>query len=78
MVQFGRRVNVTVGKTVTRGGETARNVQAFDVGTIVRVDGDARKRIRLLKADVRNIEAGRNSRSQSPLPLIALLSRVLS
>jgi hypothetical protein len=37
MVQFGRRVNVTVGKTVTRGGETARNVQALDVGTIVRV-----------------------------------------
>jgi hypothetical protein len=37
MVQFGRRVNVTVAKTVTRGGETARNVQAFDVGTIVRV-----------------------------------------
>ena len=37
MVQFGRRVNVTVGKTVTRGGETARNVQASDVGTIVRV-----------------------------------------
>ena len=37
MVQFGRRVNITVGKTVTRGGETARNVQALDVGTIVRV-----------------------------------------
>jgi hypothetical protein len=37
VVQFGRRVNVTVGKTVTRGGETARSVQAFDVGAIVRV-----------------------------------------
>lgn len=37
MVQFGRRANVTVGKTVTRGGETARSIQVVDVGTIVRV-----------------------------------------
>ena len=37
MVQFGRLVNVTVGKNMTRGGETQRTLQAFDVGTIVRV-----------------------------------------
>ena len=35
-VQFGRRVNVTVGTTTNRGG-TVKNVQAVDVGTLVRV-----------------------------------------
>ncbi len=37
MVQFGRRVNVTVGKATTNRGETVRNMQAIDVGTVVRV-----------------------------------------
>ncbi|MDA7933087.1 type II and III secretion system protein [Mariniblastus sp.] len=37
MVQFGRRVNVTVGKATTNRGETVRNMQAIDVGTIVKV-----------------------------------------
>lgn len=36
-VQFGRRVNVTVGRTVGRGGEAARTIQVFDVGTTVRI-----------------------------------------
>jgi len=35
-VQFGRRVNVTVGTVTNRGG-TARNVQAVDIGTLVKV-----------------------------------------
>ena len=34
--QFGRRVNVTIGTTTNRGG-TVKNVQAVDVGTLVRV-----------------------------------------
>jgi len=37
MVQFGRRANVTVGKSTTNRGETVRNMQAIDVGTIVKV-----------------------------------------
>ncbi len=37
MVQFGRRVSVTVGKATTRGGETVRQKQGYDVGTVVRL-----------------------------------------
>lgn len=35
-VQFGRRVNVTVGTVTNRGG-TTRNVQTVDIGTLVKV-----------------------------------------
>ena len=37
LAQFGRRVNVTVGKATTARGETVRNMEAVDVGSLVRV-----------------------------------------
>jgi hypothetical protein len=37
MAQFGRVVNVTVGKATTARGETVRNMQAVDVGSMIRV-----------------------------------------
>lgn len=37
MAQFGQRANVTAGKTTTNRGESVRNIQAIDVGTMVKV-----------------------------------------
>ena len=37
MAQFGRVVNVTVGKATTARGETVRNMEAVDVGSMIRV-----------------------------------------
>jgi hypothetical protein len=37
MAQFGRVVNVIVGKATTARGETLRNMQAVDIGSMIRV-----------------------------------------